>query len=191
MGSEARQPRLRPYYRSPEKDFGVGRQSFADERKTSANIIFLKAIDPEPAQEQPPRRAVPLPGQRLAPVVETHVDPPPPRSPCSAAIRQRPPYNRHRPARNHPHCRQPAATPRGSGSRTPPRSPTLARCARQAATSRCPPTSACTSSSTRPRETPHPVTLKTAFGTGIAVAPGMSAILRCDGAKVVRVTPDS
>jgi len=35
------------------------------------------------------------------------------------------------------------------------------------------------------------VTLKTAFGTGIAVAPGMSAILRCDGAKVVRVTPDS
>ena len=40
-------------------------------------------------------------------------------------------------------------------------------------------------------QTAQPLTLKTAFGTGIAVAAGMTAILRCDGAKVVRVTPDT
>ena len=31
-------------YRFPEKDSGVGRQSLADERKTSAKIILLRAI---------------------------------------------------------------------------------------------------------------------------------------------------
>lgn len=35
------------------------------------------------------------------------------------------------------------------------------------------------------------VTLKTSAGSGIAVAAGMQAILRCDGTNIVRVTADS
>lgn len=39
--------------------------------------------------------------------------------------------------------------------------------------------------------TAQALTLKTAAGTGVSVAAGMTAILRCDGTNVVRVTADA
>ncbi len=47
-----------------------------------------------------------------------------------------------------------------------------------------------TSDGSSPATGPFAVTFKTAAGTGIAVAPGKTAILRLDGTNVIRITAD-